>query len=313
MSRIHEALRKAQEERAAQGAQEPESPASVLEVVTEEPPLPVAPARPVLGRAGPAGGGEVLTVEMLETRCRKTLWKPERKTALLFSADSHARGSEELRTLRSRLYQIRQNEPLQKVLVTSALPADGKTFVTINLGQMIVRQPNRRVLIIDADLRRSQMHNALGAPPSPGVTDYLKGTASELDIIQRGPVENFYFIPGGTEDQHPAELLANGRMKILLDRLAPLFDWILVDSPPALPVADGTQLAALCDGVLLVVHAGRTPFDMAQRARDEFRDRRILGVVLNRVSRDDTYSSYYYSYYKDGYGSGKKNGRDANK
>jgi len=311
MSRIHEALRKAQEERAAQGAQEPESPASVLEVVTEEQPQPAAPERRKAVRPADDDGAETLTVEMLETRCRKTVWKPERKTALLFSADTHARGSEELRTLRSRLYQIRQNEPLQKILVTSALPADGKTFVTINLGQMIVRQPNRRVLIIDADLRRSQMHTALGAPPSPGVTDYLKGTASELDIIQRGPVENFYFIPGGSEDQHPAELLANGRMKLLLDRLAPLFDWILVDSPPALPVADGTQLAGFCDGVLLVVHAGRTPFDMAQRARDEFRDRRILGVVMNRVSRGDAYSSYYYSYYKAGYGRPKKNGKDS--
>ena len=303
MSRIHEALKQAEQERAALAQPGTAGPMSVLDAATEVAEAP-APAREKIRELHPAAEdfGGVVTPALLEARCRKVRWTPEPKTTLLMSAENHVRGSEELRTLRSRLYQIRETEPLRTVLVTSALPADGKTFISANLGQIIVRQPHRRVLLIDADLRRSQMHHVLGAPASPGLTDYLQGHKNEFEIIQHGSADNLYFIPGGTEAPNPAELLANGRMKVLLERVAPAFDWVLVDSPPALPVADAAQLAGMCDGVLLVVHAGRTPFDLAQRARDEFRDRRILGVVLNRVSPQDAYNSYYYSgYYRYGY------------
>jgi len=204
---------------------------------------------------------------------------------------------EEFRTLRSRLYQAREKEPLTKLLVTSALPKEGKSFTAANLAQVIVRQHGRRVLLIDADLRNPQLHNLLGAEPGPGLSEYLLAAADELSIIQRGPMENLFLIPAGRDVGNPAELVSNGRMKFLLSRLEPMFDWIIIDSPPAVLVTDAAALANYCDGVLLVVRSNNTPVEAAQKAVLEFRDRNVVGVVLNGMAPGVApYSQYYYPY-----------------
>jgi capsular exopolysaccharide synthesis family protein len=214
----------------------------------------------------------------------------------VFSDTPHSKPiAEQFRTLRSRVYQLREKLPLRSLLITSALPGEGKTFVAVNLAEAIVRQHERRALLIDADLRSSGLHLPLGAPASPGLTDYLRGEADEFSVIQRSCESdaNCFFIPGGRPVSNPAELLANGRLKTLLERLAPIFDWIILDSPPALPVSDASVLAGVCDGVLLVVCAGLTPFASAQKAYQEFRDKKLLGVILNRAD-DMGYAGYHY-------------------
>src|SRR5207253_3569444 len=114
------------------------------------------------------------TPESLLMRCRQTNWAPDPKTMLFFSAEEHGAGMEEFRTLRSRLYQAREKQPLAKILVTSALPKEGKSFTAANLAQVIVRQNGRRVLLIDGDLRNPQLHTLLGAEPDPGLFEYLQ-------------------------------------------------------------------------------------------------------------------------------------------
>jgi capsular exopolysaccharide synthesis family protein len=302
MSKIHDALKKAEQERAAAPHAETSLITSQPEVGVDYPGNSRESAVPA-HRGGPAF--EPPAADMLLTRCAQPHWSPAVKSALLSDSQHHLMGSEEFRTLRSRLYQIRDRRPLRTLLVTSPLPSEGKTFVTSNLAHAFVRQHERRALVIDADLRAPQLHVALGAPSSPGLTDYLSGEADELTILQRGPKGNLYFIPSGKSVHNPAELIANGRLKVLLERLAPLFDWVLLDSPPAIPVSDPSVMAKLCDGVLLVVRAGATPFDLAQKARQEFEENSLLGVVLNVVAPSEIYGGYYYSYYhKDG-----KNGR----
>ena len=229
------------------------------------------------------GSSEYLRFDDLRARCAHPVWHLDPSVNVFVNPDSSAGGSEQFRTLRSRLYQMRSNQPLRTLLVTSSIPTEGKTFVTNNLAQAIIRQPDRRALIIDADLRRSRLHVPLGAPSSPGLTDYLRGTADMISIIQQGEEGNLCFIPGGDEVTNPSELIANGRMKMLLDRLAPIFDWIILDSPPCLLVADASMLADLCDGVLLVTRAGVTPAGTAQRACQELRGRNVVGVVLNAM------------------------------
>jgi capsular exopolysaccharide synthesis family protein len=217
---------------------------------------------------------------------------------LFFSSEEHASGMEEFRTLRSRLYQAREKQPLSKLLITSALPKEGKSFTTANLGQVIVRQHGRRALLIDADLRNPQLHNHLGAEIGPGLGEYLRQEADEYSIVQRGPMENLFLIPAGRVASNPAELLSNGRLKTLLHRLEPLFDWIIIDSPPSVPVSDAAMLANFCDGVLLVVRSNSTPVDAARRARAEFTGRNIVGVVLNGITTEQSpYMQYYYSAY----------------
>jgi polysaccharide chain length determinant protein (PEP-CTERM system associated) len=203
-------------------------------------------------------------------------------------------GAEEFRKLRSHLELLREQRRIRTVLISSSLAQEGKTFGAANLSQVMARQQERRVLAIDADLRLPRLHLSFGAQLAPGLSDYLSGAADEFSIIQRGPVSNLSFIAGGNLAANPSELIGNGRLKLLLQALAPAFDWIIMDSPPIVPVADVKLLAEFCDTVVLVIRAGETPFDIAQKACQELRGKPVLGVILNRVEPTYAYSSYYY-------------------
>jgi len=311
MSRIHEALKRAEQERAAQGGH--------AETLPVQPPMEEMPTvashveNAVATAAAPATSAmpnfaSQFTFDTLLARCSQSNWSPDTNTMLFFNADEQMAGTEEFRTLRSRLYQMREKQPLKKVLVTSSLPKEGKTFVAANLAQVMVRQHGRRALLIDADLRAARMHAALGTVSTPGLSEYLLGENDEFGIMQRGAMENLFFIPSGRSVSNPAELVANGRLKFLLNRVEQLFDWIIIDSPPAVPVSDASLLSNFCDGVLLVVRSNATPFDIAKKARSEFRDESLVGVVLNGINAGDSpYSRYYYSSY--GKPSEKENGQ----
>jgi protein-tyrosine kinase len=304
MSRIHEALKKAEQERAvSQGGSAhssfatPERSEPPARTIDEDPSATVA--------TGVPSGGIPLTSAMpsfanpfgldaLLARCPQLQWKPD-ATMLFFNGDDSAIGTEEFRTLRSRLYHMREKMTLKKLLITSALPKEGKSFTASNLAQVLVRQHGRRVLLIDADLRGPRLHLMLGTTASPGLSDYLQGRSDEFSIMQRGPMENLFLIPSGDEISDPAELVSNGRLKFLLQRVEALFDWIIIDSPPAVPVSDASVLGKSCDGVLMVVRSNATPVDMARRAREEFPDQALVGVVLNGTNSASTpYSRYYY-------------------
>jgi capsular exopolysaccharide synthesis family protein len=186
--------------------------------------------------------------------------------------------------------------PLRRILITSSLPGEGKTFVASNLAKSIARQVERRVLLIDADLRAPRLHVALGAPSAPGLTEYLRGNLDDWGVIQRGSQSNLYLISCGEKVSNPSELLLGARMKKLLDCVTPLFDWVILDSPPALPVHDASSLSDMCDGVLFVVGAGGTSYEQAEKACLEFRKKNVLGVVLNRAEKGLDYGGYSYEY-----------------
>jgi capsular exopolysaccharide synthesis family protein len=306
MSRIHEALKKAEQERAASQGSPTQPSYAVPEIepareVVDESPVAVATGMPPAGvplTSAMPSFASPFSVDALLARCQPRPWKPEEKTMLFFNGDDNARGTEEFRTLRSRLYHTREKMALKKILVTSALPKEGKSFTSANLAQVLVRQHGRRVLLIDADLRGPRLHMMLGTTASPGLSDYLQGKNDEFSIMQQGPMENLFFIPSGDQISDPSELVANGRLKMLLQRVEALFDWIIVDSPPAVPVSDASVLSKACDGVLLVVRSNATPVDMARRARQEFPDQALVGVVLNGTDSDAIpYSRYYYEAY----------------
>jgi capsular exopolysaccharide synthesis family protein len=260
------------------------APAAVLQ--TTEP--KVGPSRKVNVPLG--------EFDRLVAKCRKVEWNTEPRYSVFADETVNRAGAEKFRTLRSRLYQIAAARPLKRILLTSSLPEEGKTFVAMNLAQSIMRQTDKKVLLIDADLRASRMHIALGAPGKPGLTDYLRGDLEEAGIVQVGQAGNLCFIPGGTSISNPSELLHSERMKGLFERLTPLFDWIVLDSPPAIAVHDASILADMCDGVLFVVRAGATDFEMAQKAAVEFQEKNLLGVVLNRADKNETHGDYYYGY-----------------
>jgi len=293
MSRIHEALKKAEQERASAQGRVPYGFASAP--VAEAPKHEEVHVAPVTPNSGAPDLGGRFSLETLLARCPQTEWTPDLETMLFMNGNDSAKGTEEYRTLRSRLYHIREKMPLKKLLVTSALPKEGKSFTSANLAQVMVRQHGRRALLIDADLRAPRLHQMLGAPNGPGLAEYLLGKADEASVMQRGPMEGLFFIASGKSLEDPAELVASGRLKILLQRVEPLFDWIIVDSPPAVPVSDASVLANACDGVLMVVRSNSTPSDVARKARMEFPDQMLVGVVLNGTDRAEAeYARYYY-------------------
>lgn len=291
MSRIHEALKRAEEERAAGTA----PPAAELAS------LPASDL-PASGAGVPRTAALVElpgSVDAMLARSVPAQWNPDPETMLFANGNDGARGTEEYRTLRSRLYHLREKMQLKKILVTSALPKEGKSFTAANLAQVMARQHGRRVLLIDADLRGPRLHLMLGTMAGPGLSDYLQGKSDEFSIMQRGPMENLYFIPSGTGIEDPSELVGNGRLRILLQRVESLFDWIVIDSPPAVLVSDASVLAKACDGVLLVVRSNSTPSDVARKARQEFPEPMLVGVVLNGRREDEApYERYYYEAYE---------------
>lgn len=298
MSRIHEALKKAAEERTAQSSNrgisdlvELSEQARVAESFPGKPlpPPPAAVPRPTIEPG-------TLQFEDFKKRCSPVTWRMEPSASVFSAHMEHQAGAEKFRTLRSRLFQIATAQPLKKILVTSSTPAEGKTFVAANLAQSIIRQEGRRVLLIDSDLRASRLHLHFGAPDGPGLSEYLRGDCDEFQVTQVGIDGNLCLIPGGREVSNPSELLHSERMKHLLERMSVLFDWIILDSPPALAVHDASILADMCDGVLFVVRAGSTDYELAEKASAEFREKRLLGVVLNRVEKSDSYGDYYYGY-----------------
>ncbi|MGB7282747.1 MAG: CpsD/CapB family tyrosine-protein kinase [Candidatus Acidiferrum sp.] len=300
MSRIHEALKRAAEERSVKKPHPPrEAPLDIpkdthwnYSVQDVEIPLELRALR-TEERAVP------FSIEELEERCIHAAWQPDGRFDVFRGRGPAKNGAEKFRTLRSRLYQIAGTKALKTLLVTSSVATEGKTFVALNLGRCFVHQPNRRVLLIDCDLRVPHLHAGLGAPTHPGLTDYLCGDLDECSVIQRGKNENLFFIAAGTEMSNPSELLSNGRIQRLLNLVAPAFDWVVIDSPPALYVHDASTLADLCDGVLFVVKAGATDSQLAEKAISEFREKNLLGVVLNGVDKSDSYGDYENGYGAD--------------
>ena len=151
-------------------------------------------------------------------------------------------------------------------------------------------------------MRAPKLHKLLGVPLGPGLAEYLQGGSTEMEVIQKGRDDEFYFIQAGQHLTHPSELISNGRLKQLLARVSDLFDWIIVDSPPILPVSDAAVLATMCHGVLFVVRAGSTPSAVSQKACRELQDANIVGVVLNSVEGSGGAGGYYHY---TGYGLGQ--------
>jgi capsular exopolysaccharide synthesis family protein len=213
---------------------------------------------------------------------------------------------EQFRGLRSQLYQLCEQAPLKTILISSGMPAEGKTFVVANLAISLARNKNNNILLIDADLRGPSLHTILGAPNLPGLTEYLTGEADVNDILQRNQnlrifdaglvrsIPNLTFIPAGAGGDNSSELVASQRFEELIAILSPHFDWILIDTPPALAFADAIDIARVADAVLLVARGATTPYDVAQRVQAAFSNSRILGFVLNAVKDAPRNTSYYY-------------------
>jgi protein-tyrosine kinase len=235
-------------------------------------------------------------------RVRAVDWNPLR--GQLPALDERGSAIEQFRSLRSRMQEFRDLNTLRALLVSSGLPQEGKSFVAANLAISFARHKGGRVLLIDGDMRRATLHKMLGTTQGPGLTEYLAGDASIVDVMQRPNSSNadnplspglasLTFIPAGTKHDKAADLSGNRRFDQLIKLVSPLFDWIIVDSSPVNLVSDGVNLARACDAVLLVARSGVTKYPVTQRAIAELKASKVLGLVLNAVKNPPVTGGYY--------------------
>jgi protein-tyrosine kinase len=190
--------------------------------------------------------------------------------------------AEQYRTLYYRLERLREIRPIKVVALASAMPGEGKTVSAVNLALTAARaNPDRRILLVDADLRRSQVATVLGIRSKPGLADLLTGEAELKDVIRRFKSTRLTVIPGGAGPDEPTQLLASARMKHLFKLLRDNFDEVYLDLPPTLPFADSAILGALADGVLIVIRANHTPFRQVNQAIEHLAGAPVIGCVLN--------------------------------
>lgn len=307
MSRIYEALQKAESERGS----DPKRSEFASSVAVADYDVPMSAVDP---RETAAGSSEVYATHASAplssfaldlSSVRATHWSPDLRQlpALL----ERGPAVEQFRSLRSRIYELRDIKPLKSILISSGMPQEGKSFVAANLAISLARNKNAKVLLIDGDMRRYTLHQLLGCEAEPGLADYLGGRSTIVEVMQRpeaasvtaaagvrvGGLASLTFIAGGNGGDRAADLSNNNRFGDLMAAAAPHFDWIVVDSSPVLPVSDAVNLSRHCDGVLLVARGGLTEYADAQRSLQELKGANVLGFVLNAAQKPAQVGTYY--------------------
>jgi receptor protein-tyrosine kinase len=235
-------------------------------------------------------------------------------TPLLPFDDTNLIAAEQYRMIRTRLVQHPAKPRM--VLVSSAGPGDGKSVTAVNIAGALSLKSEGKVVLMDADFRRSTIHAQMGLPLSPGMTEVLSGAASLEDaLIRTTQFPNLYVITAGTPAPNPSELLASTAWRSACEMLRNRFQHVIVDSPPVASVADYDLLQAACDGVVLVLRPDHTCRSTCLKILETMPKEKLLGVILNCVpqwflNRRDQYGSYY-SYYGGHTGKSKPNARPA--
>jgi len=209
--------------------------------------------------------------------------------------------AEAYRNLRTNLQFSLAVDSANALVVSSAEPGEGKTTTMANLA-IAMAQMGKRVILVDADLRRPSLHQLFRVPPEPGLTDVFLQHQTVLQVVRETGQPGLHLLTCGKIPPNPAELLASAWMDQLIDALSKQYDMLLFDAPPILPVTDAVLLAAKTKHLLWVVFAGKTRADALRRAREALAqvDAKIVGVVLNRMASGRGYGYYYYYYSKDG-------------
>jgi receptor protein-tyrosine kinase len=211
------------------------------------------------------------------------LFDPLLEKQHVMDKNSTGRSAEDYRQLRANLQFLNVDEPPRVIMVSSAVPAEGKSTCVVNLASALA-EAGKRVTVVEADLRRPKITRYLGLVGGVGLTNVLAGTA-EIDDVMQKYRDNLWVIPAGPLPPNPGELLASSQMSAVLDKLRGQNDFLLVDAPPLLPVADASALAVFTDGVVLSIRYGSTRDEELQQAAAtlERLGARTLGVILNMV------------------------------
>jgi capsular exopolysaccharide synthesis family protein len=207
---------------------------------------------------------------------------------------------EQYRLLRAKLSLMQKERGIRSLLVTSSVPAEGKTFTACCLAGVFAQEPGKRVLLMDADLRKPRAGRDLGVKDSThqvGLLEVLRGEKKAEEVLLSSSRMDFFLLPGGSVPDDPAELLSSPNLEHTIRSLTEMFDWVIIDAPPIIGLADTSLIAPLCDAVLLVVHTDKTPAKLAKEAVERIGRAKFCGVVMNRGKHVRASRYYYYNYY----------------
>jgi len=213
---------------------------------------------------------------------------------LVTLTDPSGLGAEKFRVLATRLKNMQQKRPLKRLLITSSIVQEGKSLVSSNLAITLARHELQRVLLIDGDLRKPVMANRFGLTNRAGLSEFLLGDRPAEEFIYHLENLGVDLMPAGTIPENPLELLQSPKLRGMLTRMSTLFAWIIIDSPPLVPVADANVWGRVTDGMLLVTRQGVTERKMLEKGLKPLDNPALLGVVFNG-STDSHHHYYYYS------------------
>jgi protein-tyrosine kinase len=203
---------------------------------------------------------------------------------------------EQYRRVAATLHHLQEERGTKVLMVASARPGEGKTLTAANLGLTLSESYRRRVLLIDADLRRPSLNALFRLQNVGGLAETLKGTDNgPLRVLELSPYLSL--LPGGRPDRDPMAGLTSGRMQQIIEQAASNYDWVIIDTPPIALQPDATLLAAMVEGTIMVVAAGTTPSALIQHAIDSIGREKIVGVILNRIDDRQLDAAAYYDYY----------------
>jgi capsular exopolysaccharide synthesis family protein len=203
-------------------------------------------------------------------------------------------GAEKFRFLAVRLRQLRQTRPLKKILITSTIPQEGKSTVAANLACTLARRKPHKTLLLEGDLRRPTVASRFGLGRIPGLSEWFHGEGSAMNIYRLESL-GLWVMPAGNAAENPLELMQSGKLSPLMEQLTAWFDWIVIDSPPVLPLGDTSIWARMADGILLVTRPGVTEKQQLQRGLDALEKSKLLGALVNDSS-NAAHSDYYQRY-----------------
>jgi capsular exopolysaccharide synthesis family protein len=227
-------------------------------------------------------------------------WKPQVKGAdrhTLFQNTDQI-FTEQYKNFCARFEYLVDVRGCKVVAISSAITGEGKTVSTVNLAANLASTGRKKVLLIDLDLRKSDLAKGLRFPSSPGLSELLTGMANLNDVLRYVIAQGLHVIPSGKRISNPWSLIAGDKFRTLLEELRNQYDVILLDTAPMLPVSDTLVIRDLVDGVILVHRLGYTPHNLFRQALEDIGEKKLLGVVLNGVeSHTERYYRRYYGQY----------------